>query len=474
MMRTVRITERQAPGPDGIRRTKFAFVRDTYRNLVRTTLKSWFKWFPKDIGHFIGGGNGTPATHTIKFPHPSGDKSVCELIVEFIALDGANIEDVMSGWEGTGVYFDEMNLLSEDALDFAMQRVGRYPGGSGQACSWWGVWGSFNAPSVTSWIYKRLIAPIRAGTYEAAVTEKLNGTGIAVKDLLGKTHQRLAVYFRQPGAFEPGAENLHNLPGGLRYYGFQIATLKPHEADRKIHNKFGADRSGKPVYGDDWNDALHVAASALQPVAGVPLVIGADTSGITPAGVITQQLPNGLWRVYREIIPAQVMGAKAFGQLLNRTLRSEFEGFRWSGWGDPAGNARSGIDETKTWLSVLSEEMGQTWRAAPSNALVMRLEAVRAGLTALHEGQPGVLVDPRCETLIEGFNSGYRYRKMTTGGDDRYDDQPEKNRFSHVHDSFQYCLLGGGAHHDVMGRRERRLRGARPVVAQVNINPWGR
>lgn len=464
----------QAAAPDRMRRTKFAFVRDTYRNLQRTTMISWFKWVPKTKGHWVGGGGGQPATHTLTIPHPSGDGSVCEIVLEFIALDGASIEDVMSGWEGTAVYFDEINLVDEAALDFAIQRVGRYPGGFGERCTWWGVWGSLNAPSTTNWTYRRLIAPIRGGRFNQMIEEKLRFAGMTVADLLGNSHSALAEYFRQPGAFEAGAENLSNLPGGSkRYYAFQMAFMKDHEVERKVHNRFGADRSGKPVY-PEWRDTLHVSAAPLEPVPGIPLVLGAD-AGLTPAIIVAQYMPNGQWRILDEIV-LQDSGAKRLGDVLNQTLKGRFPGYAWTGWGDPAADARSDEDETSSWLKVLSGKTGRTWRPAPSNSIETRLECVRSALTRLIDGEPGLLVSPSCETVIEGFNSGYRYRKLNlidSLGEDRFDPKPEKNKFSHIHDALQYTLLGGGEYHEVLGRKQSRA-GGQVYQAATGFDVWGR
>ena len=44
----------QAPGADGLRRTRFAVVRNTVRQLSDTTIKTWLDWFPDKIcGNFM-------------------------------------------------------------------------------------------------------------------------------------------------------------------------------------------------------------------------------------------------------------------------------------------------------------------------------------------------------------------------------------------------------------------------------------
>lgn len=46
------------------------------------------------------------------------------------------------------------------------------------------------------------------------------------------------------------------------------------------------------------------------------------------------------------------------------------------------------------------------------------------------------LIDPCCDMLIKGFKYGYRYRKRRNG---EFEDRPEKNEWSHVHDANQYA-----------------------------------
>ena len=65
MMKAVRLATRQQPSShDGVtRKFKLCCVRDTYRQIWKTTLPSWHKRFPKDVGDFIGseGGPARPA-----------------------------------------------------------------------------------------------------------------------------------------------------------------------------------------------------------------------------------------------------------------------------------------------------------------------------------------------------------------------------------------------------------------------------
>ena len=67
------------------------------------------------------------------------------------------------------------------------------------------------------------------------------------------------------------------------------------------------------------------------------------------------------------------------------------------------------------------------------------------------DGAPGVMIDPSCTTLRQGFRSGYHYRRIQVAGDARYEDKPSKNKFSHVHDALQYLLTGAGESKNLIG-----------------------
>jgi len=468
---------RQAPHPrDRVRRTKFAVIRDTYRQLEKTTIPSWKKWVPESFGRFVGGSAGSPATHTVEFKLP--DETTAEIIVEFIGLGDNSAADVMPGWEGTGAYMNEADKQARETLTYVRGRVGRYPAvdaGAGFAgASWRGVWLDFNAPDTEHWLYDELV--------ENPVTqEMLDELGI---DIGG---QPPLAFFQQPGAMikmpggryvvNPAAENLKNLVNG--YYGQQIFGQPAWYIRRMVLNQWGASRDGQPVY-EEFNDELHVSPEPLEPVRGLKLYIGAD-AGLTPAIVILQRMPNGQWRALDELIaPATGMGAMKFSELLTALLASRYRawasggtgGIDWlradegavEAYGDPSASARSPTDE-QNWLQIMGSRTRIPFRQAPSNSLTPRLEAVRLPLSRLIDGQPGLLISPTCKVLRKGFNSGYRFKRIKAADGEKFSDLPDKNEFSHVHDALQYGLLGGGEYRAAMGRDARSSEAPRQTRA---------
>ena len=75
----------QKPSPrDGIKRTRFVIVRNSYPMLKTTTLKTWLELFPEHIYGPVH--HSPPITHHIKLPSREGAAGIdCEVI--FLALD---------------------------------------------------------------------------------------------------------------------------------------------------------------------------------------------------------------------------------------------------------------------------------------------------------------------------------------------------------------------------------------------------
>jgi hypothetical protein len=130
------------------------------------------------------------------------------------------------------------------------------------------------------------------------------------------------------------------------------------------------------------------------------------------------------------------MGVKRFAELLRRETAQQFPGWpadKFRFWGDPSGDYRAQTDEDTPFRILRAA--GINAYPAPTNDIDIRIEVVSNALNRPIDGQPGLIVDPRCVTIHKGFVSGYRYRRMQVTGTERYDTAPDKNRFSHPHDA---------------------------------------
>lgn len=199
---------------------------------------------------------------------------------------------------------------------------------------------------------------------------------------------------------------------------------------------------GKAVY-EDFNEGLHLLHVRPRVHVGLPLLLGWDSSGLTPACVIAQLQEERLV-VLREIV-GPGMGARRFIPLVTETIRlhypqiSDFEKQTISFF-DPAGFKRNEITE-ETYLHALMDAGFRQIRPGPMT-WKKRVDAVTDLLCSLVGGHPKIgIYEADCPTLVAGFKGGFRY---PDGVADVEPDKlrPIKDAHSHPHDGLQY-LCGG-------------------------------
>jgi hypothetical protein len=437
----------QDPGPDGVYRAKWGVVRDTYPQLQKTVLATWQKWFPKTIGEWNG---VAPFEHTITFVVFEGAKRKwVQLTVIFAAIGENKAEDVMRGWELTGVWLNEGDLVSHEVFAYAVTRIGRYPGSDLGGCQWRGLILDMNAPDVENWTYGVFVEK------DLGIDEEL---AAELREELG---EMFGVGFHvQPGgrSKDPPPENIDNLPKG--YYAQQVMALskRPWLVRRMVDNEFGPVRHGQVVF-TEYNDKVHCADDGLDPIPGVKLKISAD-GGLTPAAIIRQRDSRGQIRILGEVVQfaetdedeLQQLGGYAFGQMVGRYVKDEFPGSEVHEIVrvDPAtaaGEKAMGADPSwrQQFQKGLREELGPDIRVRKSqvsnNNLDERLQSVRTPMLRMVEGgAPGFIIcGKRCKTLRKGFKGMYVIQRVhMQGGLARFSDAPAKTMWSHVQDALQY------------------------------------
>lgn len=445
----------QAKGPDGIRKSRWAIIRNTNPQLRTTTIKTWLDWFPEDDwGKFTW---SVPYTHHIK-------KGDIDLEIIFLALDRPEDVKKLLSLELTGIWINEARELPKSIIDACTMRVGRFPSMRDGGPSWTGVIADTNAPEEDHWW------PIMAGE-------------VPIPDHIPREQAKMLVtpdnwrFYTQPAGMEEvrndegeledyvpnkSAENQANMMKS--YYPNLIQGKTKSWIDVYVMNRLGHIQDGKPVYPMFAPD-VHVAKEEIPIAAGVPVYVGVDF-GLTPAAVFGQKV-RGRWLLHSEIVAID-MGIVRFAEVMRNELATRFAA---AGeviiYGDPAGDFRAQTDES-TPFHILR---GAGLRAFPthSNSVDLRLEAVSSQLTKMVEGKPALLIDRRCPTLIKGFESGYAYKRMEVSGE-RYADKPDKNMFSHVHDAAQYLFLGAGEGRALMNSQKP----AQPTVAQSDFNVFKR
>jgi hypothetical protein len=410
----------QAPGPDKVRRSRWAAIRNTYGELKSTTIKTWADWFD---GLQVMKWD-TPIVSTLKIPD-LGDGTGLELEVMFIALDRPDDAGKLRSLELTGAWLNEASELEKTVLDMATQRVGRYPSMRVGGPSWTGIIMDTNPPDDDHWWYK-LAEEDRPDNWRF-----FRQAGGLYK-VMDKNDPDYGTY--KPN---PRAENINNLRGGYQYYYQQLGGKTEDYIRVFIEGKYGTTMDGKPVY-PEWNDKMHVATQKLEAIRGYPLVLAFDF-GLTPACVIGQMSTKGQLLVLDELV-SEDMGIRQFySDVVRPYLAHKYGSFRVEAVGDPAGVNRSQTDE-KTCFQELAS-MGLVCEPADTNEFVKRRESVAFFLQRLTSSGPGFVIDPDCKVLIKGFRGGYRYERLKVSGSARFKDRPIKDRFSHPHDAMQYLAL---------------------------------
>lgn len=392
----------QKPGPDGIAKTRWAVIRNTYPQLKDTTIKTFHDWFPPRIF-----GEYKIASHDFKITAFDG----FEIEILFRALDKPEHVANLLSMELTGAWINEAREVPKAIIDALDTRIGRFPAMKDGGCTWKGIFMDTNPPDDDSWWYKM---------FELELPDN-------------------AEIFKQPSALSDKAENLPNLDPD--YYSDIMKGKSKDFINVYIKAQYGYVKEGTPVYEATWNDTIHVAAEPLRPIMGRDLIIGFDF-GLTPSAVICQITPRGFFHVLDELT-SDGIGIDGFiRNSLKPLLATKYLGFTVKAIGDPAGTTRSQTDE-KSCMDILRAHKLPT-KPATSDRYVDRIGAVEHFLTRLTDGRPTFQLNPSCRILRKGFNSGYAYRKIRTPGTiatERKSDEPIKNIYSHPHDALQYACL---------------------------------
>jgi hypothetical protein len=489
MQRFLDIGSEQEPSPDGIRRSRFALIRNTMPELRSTSAVTYQQIFPPDVfGEIIW---RSPATHTIA-PRGSG----LEIEVTLLALDKPKDVKKLLSLELTGAYAQEVREVPRSIVTRLTERVGRF-GINERATTWSGIWGDTNPPDADHWLYNWHHTSRPAGfnfhSQPPGVLEvKRVGGGVEIVDesfpeLVGRRLTSavvLAVYKRKVTQLDcpvevieaadrqwivnPWHENMIALssvtegvnPLGARsYYGRSLAGKELAEIQSYLQGLYTFVSDGRKVI-PSYNPQVH-GVDHLPVMENEPIYIGADIGGGTlqPSALLFQKHPRGVLLAHREVVCFD-LGIKRFGELVVDALVRHFpshvaRGLTGTGWGDPAGRKRDEIFETASF-DYLRTNHGLNLEPAPSQDPRMRQAALSAPCERLIDGKPGLLVNKAgCPTLHKGLSGAWFFKRVAVGGEARYASEPAKNDYSHICDGAGYGFLGAGEFARLGGRSDK-------------------
>ena len=397
----MRRAAQQAPGPDGIRRTRWAIVRNTVRMLMDTTHKTWIDWIPVGLA---GAWMSVQKTFLVRY-----DDVYAEVM--FRALDDPTDVANLLSLELTGAYLNEAREIHRDIVEGLDARIGQYPRKENGGCTWRGIFGDTNPPSeLEYWYY--LLENIDPTTFQV-------GSGWEV--------------FKQPSGLSPDAENAENLE---KDYYKNLAIGKSEEYVRVyIKNEYGKSKGGKPVH-PLFDEHIHVANSPLTANPLRPLVLAADF-GRTPAIVFMQEDVTGRVTVLDEIVTDGMGLDRCLKERAKPLIRERFQDYDIRVTGDPSGAFGTQTDE-KTCVDIFRRNGFKRVKFAKSNNPIERQGALDYFLVKRPEAG-GILLDPRCLFLKRALSGGYHWvinRKGLVSA------EPEKTMDSHIAEACQYgCMF---------------------------------
>jgi len=448
---------------DGVIRVKLTCVRDNYRSLYRTTLQSWFDFFPVTRFPEFFGGQDRPAAHNIKITTVRTVNGVrrevpVNIRAEFFAIADINYELLFKSYETSLAWATEADGVPTAALPFFYSRTARYPA---QRVFPEGVQRprllmfDFNPPDPDH----DLLAACQRGSFRS--------------DFDPAKHPKVINFFRQPSGLSPQAEN--RAGKSLAEYQAEYDALDRDQSRRMVEGLPGRVKDGMPVYEEEFDYDSFVSPTPLPIDPNLPIHAGFDQD-LTPAAAFFQETPDGQIRVLRELACEPNTGVDRFLERLLPILHGDLRGLRPGAFtADPAGFY--GGDKAYgqvSWAEAVAQALGVALTPAPTNEWDMRRAALSVIMrVSKRQGRnfPHILVDPSCKTIIKGLSTGFKYRKHHDGS---YARLPEKNAFSHPCEALQYGVLGlrGVAGMVATIANANRPGAAAPARAHVATTDW--
>jgi hypothetical protein len=351
---------------------RWALIRDTFENIVGTTQKTFFQWFPPGV---FGEYNHTRKT----FKWASG---IAEGEVEFLGMDDQHDASKLMSREFAGFGIDEPAPavgsagVDEMIFDLAMSRL-RQPG-----MKWYGAKLAENNPDEAHWTYRRF------------VNEPTEGFQV----------------------WQPNIpENVQHLP---KSYYAELRGLWKHRPDlirRFVDGEFGFQSVGKSVT-PQWNDKLHLSLG-LAPIPRSECILLWDF-GHNPTCIITQRSPLGQWLILNSMVGEEGMAVEELIENeviplwqdryapLKCTMRHT---------GDPAGNQREQTSIKRSAVKSIRKLLAGPWRSGPVKP-EDRFEPLRAVLTRTVGGKGLVQVDrENAPHVWHSLRGGWHFHVARTG-----------------------------------------------------------
>ena len=420
---------------DGVRRCRTGIVRNSYKQLLQTSLRTWRHWADNAA---------TKARYHLSSPLESyhtfyDDKGRIDLEILYINIDSILQIDDLKSLELSNSWLNEGSELPPGIISVIGGRCGRYPAQDDIDYQPYnaGIVMCSNPPDEDHWLPKlelecREITGNSVNDYR--VYERLYNyveDGIAKSTVVHIYHQPPALIKNEENEWtaNPLAENIKNL-GGYKYY---FERLQNGDEFIKVYvcGHYGMISNNQVVY-ENYNDDLH-SINSIDVDLREPLILTWDFGIQSPACLVSQYV-NGRLYVIKEFCGEWISTKELAENFVRSWVLSNARDLPIESIGDPAGT-----DHGFTQL----EEVGIFSDAARSNMPDIRIDAVRSILNDLVMGKPRLIISrDGCPKLRQGFLGKYYFKRLQVIGEEAYRNVPHKNHpYSDIHDCLQYASL---------------------------------
>lgn len=392
-------------------------LRDTWENMQKTTMDTFFHWFPPGI---FGTFHQTKKTFTWA-------EGVARGVVEFTGMDDPRDASKLLSRELAGIGMDEPAPavgsvgIDETIFDLGLSSL-RQPG-----MNWRRMALAENNPDESHWTYRRFV-----------------------------TNKEPDFVLWQPSR----PENEQNLPPG--YYA-DLRRLWAHRPDivrRFVEGEFGFQQEGKAVT-PQWSDKLHLA-TGLHPLRSEVYVLW--DWGHNPTAIFTQISPMGYWLILDALVGEDIGVEELVEGSVVPLLRERYRNLTLRHIGDPQGKQREQTSIHRSAVKFVLRRLGGTWRPGPVKFETGK-DALQAVLARTIQGRGMVQVDrERASAVWWALRGGWHYHVARTG---LVSAEPKKDIHSHPGDAMRY----GAARLFPLGKLGRT--GAEGLVTPREAGYWG-
>ena len=390
-----RMTIHAALQPEECRPIPWAIIRDTWRNLQRTTLKSFLAPHPGSFAEKI-----RPLLQVKQGGEVISLPGLWE--AELFGIDSLGDLSRLQSLQLGGLWLEEPSpAASEDiggGLEERVVTVGitslRHP------CNWRTAQITSNYPDEDHWLWRR---------YHL---------------------DRIGRLFRIPRG-----ENIH-LP-----HDYEANMMAALAGDQGLLNRLVLGQPGFVSQGEEvtpeYDALVHRSDQDLEPY---PNLVGYRfwDGYSNPSCVIAQMTPRGQLHIFESIV-GKGMGVK---QLIDEFVKPAMtDRYRtipeWEDIGDPSMATADQSDYNQSAARVIERELNTVFRPGPV-AWTTRREAVKTALIrGKDKGVPFILLSasPLVQSLHQALRGGWHYRKSPSGIIAKI---PVKNQHSHPADALSY------------------------------------